>query len=306
MKPHRVIDTEELDKVRKCIDEIESRAMTSSCFCQTIPYTMELDQKYKKVLDYINNNPNITKQNVVDAFKNEAGFSRRVIFKILKELVESKLVLVEVDPVNNREHHLFVNHNVPASLIVVLEYFKKLYLELIYKTKPIIDRRRNAEGITPVELVEYLMMIYKFTRYKFSDFFLWHRKSCDNHTLHRKFAIINASMQETVTELYWSLVDTNFISRNEEMERFLNYSRFDVLSPENLTFIISTFEKCGLRKHVEPIIDLLWRLLYRKLPLLYLEYSHLSRDGKLNDWKDIVKGDLFINVPYKKKVYSPN
>jgi hypothetical protein len=177
MKPHRVIDTEELDKVRKCIDEIESMAMTSSCFCQTIPYTIELDEKYKKVLDYINNNPNITKQNVVDAFKNEAGFSRRVIFKILKKLVESKLVLVEVDPVNNREHHLFVNHNVPASLIVVLEYFKKLYLKLIYKTRPFIVKRRSAAGIIPEELVECLIMLYKYTRNKFSDFFLWQGKS---------------------------------------------------------------------------------------------------------------------------------
>jgi hypothetical protein len=78
-------------------------------------------------------------------------------------------------------------------------------------------------------------------------------------------------------------------SRPNSVIRFLNYSRSDVLGPENLTFIISTFEKCGLRQYAEPIIDFLWRLFYRKLPLLYLEYAHLSIEGKLNDWRDITK-----------------
>jgi hypothetical protein len=42
--------------------------------------------------------------------------------------------------------------------------------------------------------------------------------------------------------------------------RGLNYNRSDVLGTENLSFIIGSFEKYGLRKYVEPIIDFLWRL----------------------------------------------
>jgi hypothetical protein len=188
----------------------------------------------------------------------------------------------------------------------VLDYIKNIYFRLIEKTKPFISRENNLAHITPVELVECLITLYKFTKDKFSDYFLWHGKLCGNDMLHRKFGIINASMQEIVAELYQSLADTNFISLSEEMERFLNYGRSDALSPENLTSIISTFEKCGLRKHVEPIIDFLWRLFYRKLPLLHPEYTYLSIEGKLNDWRDIVKGDLFISIPCKKMVYSPN
>src|SRR5919109_2965025 len=112
-------------------------------------------------------------------------------------------------------------------------------------------------------------------------------------------------MQEMVAELYQGLVDAKFIRCNEEMERFLNYSSSDILGPENLTFIISTFEKCGLRQYAEPIIDFLWRLFYRKLPLLYLKYTHLSIEGKLNDWRGIEKGE-FQSLPYKKKIlYYP-
>lgn len=222
MRPQKVVSTEELDRVRKCIDDIESRAMMSSCFCQTIPAIdeIEVDEKLKRVLDYINNNPDIIKQNVVDTFKNEVGFSRRVVFKILKRLEKLNLLSVEADSINKRHHHLFVNHvDILASLITVLEYFKKLYLELIYKTKPLIEKRRSAAGITPVELVECLIMLYKFTRDKFSSFLLWHGKLCDNDTLYRKFGIIHASMQEIVTELYQGLVDAKFISRSEDMER---------------------------------------------------------------------------------------
>jgi hypothetical protein len=31
-----------------------------------------------------------------------------------------------------------------------------------------------------------------------------------------------------------------------------------------------------------------------KLPLLYSEYAHLSREGKLNDWRDIVREKIGI------------
>ena len=152
---------------------------------------MELDEKLKEVLDYINKNPNIIKEEVVDAFKNKPGFSRRVVFKILQKLEELNLVLVKVDSVNKRHHHLFANRvNVSALLIILLEYFKKLYFELIYRTKPFIERKNSAAGITPMELVECLVMLYKFTKDRFFDSFVFYGKICDTETLHRKFGII--------------------------------------------------------------------------------------------------------------------
>ena len=156
-----------------------------------------------------------------------------------------------------------------------------------------------------MELVECLVMLYKFTKDRFFDSFVFYGKICDTETLHRKFGIIRKDMYEILTELYQSLVDANFISHGEEMERLVNYSHSDVLGPENLSFIISSFEKYGLRKYVEPIIDFLWRLFYRKLPLLYLEYTHLSIEGKLNDWRDIEKGRL-VSLSCKRKIlYCP-
>jgi hypothetical protein len=211
MKPQRVINKEELDKLSKYIDEIKSRATISSCSCQTMPVIdkMELDDKLKKVLDYINNNPNITKQNVVDAFKNEVGFSRRVVFKIFKELEESNLVSVKVDSVTKRHHHLFADRvNVSALLITLLEYFKKLYFELIYRTKPFIERKISAAGITPTELVRCLVMLYKFTKDRFFDFFVFYGKICDPETLHRKFGIIRKDMYKIPTEFYQILLGT--------------------------------------------------------------------------------------------------
>jgi hypothetical protein len=137
-------------------------------------------------------------------------------------------------------------------------------------------------------------MLYKFTKDRFFDSFIFYGKICDPETLHRKFGIIRKSMYEILTELYQSLVDANFISHGEEMERLVNYNRSDVLGPDNLSFIIGSFEKYGLRKYVEPIIDFLWRLFSMKLPLLYPEYAHLSREGKLNDWRDIVREKIGI------------
>ncbi|HEU4443165.1 MAG TPA: hypothetical protein VFR94_00665 [Nitrososphaeraceae archaeon] len=309
MKPQSVVNVEELEKIRKCIDEIEGKAMMLSCFCQTVPTidAMELDGKLKEILAYIDNNPNIIKQDVVNAFKSKPGFSRRVIFNIFRKLENLNLVLVKVDSVNRRHHHLFINHvDMLTSLITVLAYFKRLYFELIYKSKPFISGENYTAKITPVELVECLIMLYKFTKDKFSDVFLWHGKLCHNDTLHRKFAIIYQSMNEIVTELNQGLFDTKFVSSSEEMETFLNYGRSDVLGLKNLSFIISSFEKCGLRKYVEPIIDILWMLFRRKLPLLYNEYHHLSAEGKLNNWRDHVHEEI-KNFPCKRKLlYCPS
>jgi hypothetical protein len=301
MKGERVVNLEDVrTTMNKHFEELSRKSVPLTHLDQ-FPFVYdEIEEKDKEVLVYIENNPGIIKQDVVDAFEREAVFSRHVIFKILHRLEDLNVITVKPDRKNNRHHRLFVNDaDIRVSLLAVLEYFKKLYLGLIYKTKPFIER---GTGIT---LVESLLMLYKFTKNMFYDFFVFHGKLFDKEALHRKFEIHNNAFHEILENLYNNLVDINFIHYGEEMERFVNYSRSDVLGPENLSFIISSFEKCSLREYVEPIIDFLWRLFYRKLPLLYQEYSDLSREGKLNGWRDVVKGE-FIDVPYKRKVlYCP-
>jgi hypothetical protein len=266
----------------------------------------QLDEKETAIYNYIASNPETTKQSVVDSFEGNPGYSRNPVYSAIKRLQQYELITVKPDKNNKQKHKLSINEEyILLDLNQVLSYFKNIYNCLIEKTKQFISRENNLAPVTSVELVECLMMIYKFTKNKFSDFFLWYGKLCDSDTLHRKFGIIHESMEEIVRELYQGLVDAKFFNRSEEMERFLNYSRSDVLGPENLTFIISSFEKCGLREYVEPIIDFLWSLFYRKLPLLYLEYTHLSIEGKLNDWRDIEKG-RFVSLSCKRKIlYCP-
>jgi DNA-binding MarR family transcriptional regulator len=161
----------------------------------------ELDQKETAVLKYIANNPEATKQNVVDEFKDEPGYSRNTVFNTIKRLQQYRLITVKPDKNNKQKHRLSINEeSVLADLIQVLDYFKNNYFSLIEETKPFISRENNLAHVTPVELVECLIMLYKFTKNKFSDFLLWRGKSCSNDTLHRKFGIIHESMQEMVTE----------------------------------------------------------------------------------------------------------
>jgi hypothetical protein len=262
----------------------------------------DLDEKEMAIYNYIANNPETTKQNVVDFFKDKPGYSRNPVYDIIERLQGYRLITVKLDKNNSQKHRLSINNeSVLVSLSQVLDYFKNNYFSLLEEIKPFISRENNLAHVSPVELVECLIMLYKFTKDRFSDFLLWRGKSCDNDTLHRKFGIIYKSMDEVLIELYQSLVDVNFISYSEEMERFLNYSRSDVLGPENLIFITSTFEKCGLRKYVEPIIDLLWSLFYRRLPLLYLDYEYLSKEGKLKGWRDLVD-EKKRNWPTKQKL----
>ena len=200
----------------------------------------DLDEKEMAIYNYIANNPETTKQNVVDFFKDKPGYSRNPVYDIIERLQGYGLITVKLDKNNSQKHRLSINNeSVLVSLSQVLDYFKNNYFSLLEEIKPFISRENNLAHVSPVELVECLIMLFKFTKDRFSDFLLWRGKSCDNDTLHRKFEIIYKSMDEVLMELYQSLVDVNFISYSEEMERFLNYSRSDVLGPENLTFIIS-------------------------------------------------------------------
>ena len=135
MEQQEVVNIEELEKITKCIDENSKQVYydimsLSNHTC----YRYHEDEKPREILDYINNKPNIIKQGVVDAFKYKHGFSRRVVFKIFQKSEELNLISVKVDPANKRHHHLFVSCiDALASLITVLEYFKKLYFELSIK-----------------------------------------------------------------------------------------------------------------------------------------------------------------------------
>lgn len=266
-----------------------------------------LDEKDTNIYNFIADKPDTTKQNVVDFFEHKPGYSRNPVYATIHRLQQYGLITVKPDKNNRQKHRLSINNESSlVSLKLVLDYFKTNYLSLLQETKPFISRQNSMAKITPAELVECLIMLYKYTKDKFSDSLLWRGKLCDNDTLHLKFGIIQMTMYEIVTELYQNLVDSDFVSSSEEMETFVNYSRSDVLGLENLRFIISSFEKCGLREYVEPIIDMLWMIFCSKLPVLYFEYRHLLVEGKLKNWRVHVNEEI-KNFPNKRKLlYCPS
>jgi hypothetical protein len=260
-----------------------------------------LDEKETKIYNFIADNPDTTKQNVVDFFQSNPGYSRNPSYATIRRLQQYGLITVKPDKNNRQKHRLSINNERGlVSLKQVLDYFKSKYLSLLQETKPFIAGDSIAK-ITRAELVECLIMLYKFTKDKFSDSLLWHGKLCDNDTLHIRFGIIQKCMHEIVMELYQGLFDTGFVKSSEEMEMFVNYSRSDVLGLENLSFIISSFEKCGLREYVEPIIGVLWMVFLKKLPLLYYDYRHLLTEGKLQNWRVHVAEEM-LNCTNKRKI----
>jgi hypothetical protein len=145
MEQERIVSLEEVKNVMaSCIEELSSKSIPLSYSGQLVSTLdkNELSEKDKKVLAHIKNNPGIIKQEVVDVFENEPGYSRRVIFHIFRRLKKLNLIMVEPDHINSQYHHLFVNDvNMLVSLITILEYFKKLYFELVYKTKPLLGEK---------------------------------------------------------------------------------------------------------------------------------------------------------------------
>ena len=195
-KEEKVVDTKEIEKVKKCIDDIiTNKSIPFSSFNQLLLRGNEtgLEEKDKKVFNYIKEKPGIIKEQVVEAFETESGYSRRPVFNILKRLEDDGWIVVRPDTTNSRTHHLFINNeNELVLLIQDIDSFKQTYFILIDKLDSILENNdivfTGFLGLKEnLKLVNAILTPFKFilSLYTVINLFLPCENFADSESLHR-------------------------------------------------------------------------------------------------------------------------
>ena len=119
-----------------------------------------------------------------------------------------------------------------------------------------------------------------------SDILLWDKRPLDDDTLHRKYSVFVKIMKEIQIEMIKLLSD----NRSNQIANQLLYDSTFGFSKLHLQRILKTFDEYGLSDYAEPVVDLLWRMSYPILPMIYpSNYEKYFRNGTLKDWRNLFK-----------------
>ena len=111
----KIGDSDEFEKMKKDIEFLKNHLRTKKDYeyDKTSLQKYNLDDKERRVLEYVKDNSGCNKQSVVEHFNNMdiPGLSRNPIFNIIKGLIERKYISKERDRHNKNTHKLFLKQD---------------------------------------------------------------------------------------------------------------------------------------------------------------------------------------------------
>jgi DNA-binding MarR family transcriptional regulator len=252
--------------------------------------TYDLDEKEQLVINYLNKNPGHTKEQVVSGCRR---YSRGPILKAINGLLERGFIIKgQNSNSKKRIYALYVNYqDIVISLREDLKLFEHFYSELIDHARPIIMGSLTNYKTKKSEfddLIEAIIGPYKYLcmMYIVSDLLLWNIRPLDNDTLYRKFAMLF----ETVKKIHLELVKIIPADKSELMVRQLLFDRSYGFNEFHIMRILTTFKEYGLGQDAEAVVDILWKISYPILPMIYpSRYEKRFKDGTLKDWRKLLE-----------------
>jgi predicted transcriptional regulator len=286
-----LVEKNDLEAVRNNIDSLLKTGDQSfpTPGLEFINKNYELNQKEQLVIEYLNKNPGSTKEQVVSGCKT---YSRIPILKTMSRLLEKGLIKQE-NKSKKGTYSLYVNYeDILVSLKQDLSAFEHFYSELLDHARPIImrllanyDKKKSEFN----ELIDAIIGPYRYLcmMYITSDLLLWNKRPFDNNTLHRKFAILF----ETVKKIHLELVKIIPGDKSEQIVRQLLFERSYGFNESHIMLILTTFKEYGLSQDAEAVVDILWKISYPILPMIYpSRYEKSFKDGTLRDWRKLLEG----------------
>jgi hypothetical protein len=182
-------------------------------------------------------------------------------------------------------------------LFYYLELFKQVYFRLIDETAKKLKSRTRYRPDSDVgrhwrgdlwDPLEALLLPYKYLiiMYITSDLLLRQERPPDKDTLYNKFAVAYDSLREIHTKLHESitpLITSQFYS---DLPEPLNIQ--SGLSPEEIKTFIRIFKKLELDAFVEPVLAVLWKIVYPTLSHPLYTSEEKRRKGALKDWRNFI------------------
>ena len=282
----KVEQFEEMDQKSKLYDEgqqdmsnlkseIDNIRQLVSPEWQDLP---EITEKERTILNYITDNPGITKQRLVEGL--DGKYSRGPIFNSLKKLEKWHMIDIKRDKPNSQTHNLFTSDNNPIlNAEKNVRRFSNAFFNLIYVV------REKELLLQTLNLYRYLINAYVLTAlikwpYEMNKISLY--------ILHRTIFSEIFSMQYKLIDM---LSDRSEEKRNLEIycKEVLDSSSELLLLPKAFNSTFKVYKKYNLSKEIVPILDSLWEI---SLPLfnssmLNPPIKNENLGNEKEDWKAI-------------------
>jgi hypothetical protein len=243
----------------------------------------ELTKKDRILLDYIKNNPGITKQQLVKGL--DGTYSRGPIFNSLKNLEEWDMIDVRKDKPNSQIHHLFVKEDNPILLAEEnLNEFNKAFFrllyhseeeELLFKTLDIYRQFVNAYILTALARWPYQM------------------NRITLETIHKTVFLRTVDIQSILIETLGDRPKDKHILEIycKKLIQSLSYKPL-LLSPKDFNTTFEFYKKRGLSSEIGRVLDCLWKIclpLFETAMLVVTETNENSQkeEGEKKDWRTI-------------------
>jgi predicted transcriptional regulator len=290
-----IIEKKELEAMKNKIDSLLRKAEDTSFPTPTLEpiheiYELNENKKEKLVIEYLNKNPGSTKEQIVSGC--ETTYSRIPILNAISGLLDKGLIINRENNSKKGTYLLFVNHQDKViSLREDLKLFEHFYSELLDHARPIIikllaDYKNKKSEFD--NLIEAIIGPYKYLcmMYITSDLLLWNKRPLDNDTLYRKFTILF----ETVKKIYHEIIKIIPDDKSELIAAQLLFDRSYGFNESHIMRILITFKEYGLSQDAEAVVDILWKVSYPILPLIYPSlYEKYFKDGTLKDWRKLLE-----------------
>ncbi|HEY7078837.1 MAG TPA: hypothetical protein VH500_03985 [Nitrososphaeraceae archaeon] len=285
-----VVEKNKLEEIR---DNLTSLLQSGNKFVipgpEPIYELYDLNEKEQLIIEYLNKNPGHFKEQVIAGCKDK--YSRKPIFNTRDGLLEKGFIIKKEDHANRRTYKLYVNYqNTVLSFRKDLENFKYWYCELLDFISPyLVNLSKNENNRREYNnLVKAIIEPYKYLciMYLTSDLLLWNTRPLDDNTLHRKFAVFFETMRQIQIQIFRLFSKVGY---NPTATQLLFDSSYG-FSELHLVKILETLKEYSLCDYAEPVVDILWKLSYPILPLIYpSRYEKHFKDGMLNDWRNLFK-----------------
>jgi len=184
------------DKISMTTDEPDDSPNVESSFHPS--------DKEKAILNYIKQNPNKSKQDIVNKFK--SSYSRVTVFKILDSLSKYEMILVSQDPENRQTHKIVFNErSLLLGLMRETDQLKHAFFNVLNKLQAIVKRNAGNEIYSKsiVMFLGDLVQLYRniIDQYIMKMMFDWSRKTANKNVLTRAYTISFSSLSSILFEI---------------------------------------------------------------------------------------------------------
>jgi hypothetical protein len=222
---------------------------------------MEVEERHKKIMGYVQANPGCNKEMVVKNFCEQ--ISRVTILNDLVDLKNQGIISITNKKQNSRDHHLFVNaDNILVSVSNELKEFEKSMFYLLEKSKIVFDNefktgKSNSElyALTKYPIVIFYDMI---NMYIFRDLLKWSVNIQDKEIFRKLNSMVFTRIAEMQLRMNETLGSTLVGTFNQMRQDFFITSK--LYATDKLKDYTEFYTKVGMKKEIKQLIDSLWNI----------------------------------------------